>query len=96
MAGLTTTTYVTNSFSCIGAIEGWAKVCPFLVVAFKGAGSPDVVIDVGDDYSKWTEGETRKIDLNRWRLPDLVGEVSDTTLASDLDEKKAVCLSWDC
>jgi Uma2 family endonuclease len=33
-------------------------------------------------------GESRFIDLDRWRVPDLVAEVSDTTLASDLDEKK--------
>ena len=54
----------------------------------RGAGSPDLVVYVGDDYPQWSEGESRKIDLNRWRVPDLVGEISDTTLASDLDKKK--------
>jgi Uma2 family endonuclease len=33
-------------------------------------------------------GESRFIDLDRWRVPDLVAEISDTALASDLDEKK--------
>jgi hypothetical protein len=28
------------------------------------------------------------IDLDSWRVPDLVAEISDTTLASDLDEEK--------
>ena len=27
---------------------------------------------------------------DRWRVPDLVGEVADTTLASDLDEMKQI------
>ena len=54
----------------------------------KGAGSPDLVIYTGSDYPQWQPGETRKIDLDRWRSPDLVGEISDTTLASDLDRKK--------
>lgn len=59
----------------------------------EGAGSPDLIIYVGEEYPRWTKGETRKIDLNRWRVPDLVGEVSDTTLASDLDEKKQLYAS---
>lgn len=59
----------------------------------EGAGSPDLVIYVGEDYPRWQEGETRKIDLNRWRVPELVGEVSDTTLASDLDQKKRLYAS---
>ena len=54
----------------------------------RGAGSPDLVVYVGNDYPQWSEGESWKIDLNRWRVPDLVGEISDTTLASDLDRKK--------
>ncbi|MGC1305781.1 MAG: Uma2 family endonuclease [Phormidesmis sp.] len=59
----------------------------------KGAGSPDLVIYIGEGYPKWIEGETRKIDLNQWRVPDLVGEISDTTLASDLDQKKRLYAS---
>ena len=52
------------------------------------AASPDLMLYLGDDFPIWEEGESRKIDLDRWRSPDLVGEVSDTTLASDLDQKK--------
>lgn len=52
------------------------------------AGAPDLVLYLGDDYPRWESGQPRRIDLNQWRAPDLVGEISDTTLASDLDEKK--------
>lgn len=52
------------------------------------AGAPDLVLYLGDDYPRWQAGQPRRVDLNRWRAPDLVGEISDTTLASDLDEKK--------
>ncbi|WP_052050887.1 Uma2 family endonuclease [Leptolyngbya sp. KIOST-1] len=52
------------------------------------ASAPDLVLYVGPDYPQWQPGEPRRIDLNQTRLPDLVGEISDTTLASDLDEKK--------
>lgn len=50
--------------------------------------APDLVLYVGADYPQWQEGEPRRIDLTRWRVPDLVGEISDTTLATDLDEQK--------
>jgi Uma2 family endonuclease len=50
--------------------------------------SPDLVLYVGADYPQWQEGEPRLINLTKWRVPNLVGEISDTTLASDLDEKK--------
>ena len=59
----------------------------------KGAGSPDLIVYIGDDYPQWRAGETRKINLNKWRVPDLVGEVSDTTLAGDLDTKKRLYAS---
>lgn len=49
---------------------------------------PDLVLYVGDRIPQWSEGEPRRIDLTQWRVPDLVGEIADTTLASDLDEKK--------
>jgi Uma2 family endonuclease len=52
------------------------------------AAAPDVVLYVGEGVPHWSKGESRRIDLERWRVPDLVGEVSDTTLASDLDEMK--------
>jgi len=52
------------------------------------AAAPDLVVYVGEGYPQWQSGEKRYIDLERWRVPDLVGEVADTTLSSDLDEKK--------
>ena len=52
------------------------------------AGAPDIVLYLGEDYPRWQVGEPRQIDLTRWRVPDLVGEISDTTLAMDLDQKK--------
>ncbi|HEY9648094.1 MAG TPA: Uma2 family endonuclease [Chroococcidiopsis sp.] len=50
--------------------------------------APDLVLHVGDDVPRWQDGDPRQIDLSRWRVPDLVGEISDTTLVSDLDEQK--------
>jgi Uma2 family endonuclease len=52
------------------------------------AASPDKVLYIGENSPKWQEGEPRRINLEQWRVPDLVGEISDTTLAIDLDEKK--------
>lgn len=52
------------------------------------AGAPDLVLYLGDDYPRWREGEPRRINLHQWRVPNLVGEIGDTTLATDLDEKK--------
>ena len=50
--------------------------------------APDIVVYVGDDTPTWKAGQLRFIDLEQWRSPDLVGEIADTTLAIDLDEKK--------
>jgi len=50
--------------------------------------APDLVLYVGANYPQWQAGEPRRIDLMKSRVPDLVGEISDTTLASDLDEQK--------
>ena len=52
------------------------------------AASPDLVLYIGEGVPQWQPQEPRRIDLTQWRVPDLVGEVSDTTLADDLDEKK--------
>ncbi|NET59990.1 MAG: Uma2 family endonuclease [Symploca sp. SIO2E6] len=52
------------------------------------AGAPDLVLYLGEDYPCWQPGELRRIDLHQWPVPNLVGEISDTTLANDLDEKK--------
>ena len=54
----------------------------------KQAASPDIVLYIGGDSPQWQEGEPRRINLDEWRVPDLVGEIGDTTLATDLDEKK--------
>jgi Uma2 family endonuclease len=54
------------------------------------AASPDKVLYIGENSPQWEKGEPRRINLDKWRVPDLVGEVSDTTLATDLDEKKAL------
>jgi Uma2 family endonuclease len=52
------------------------------------AAAPDLVLYIGEGVPQWQPGEPRRIDLTQWRVPDLVGEISDTTLATDLDEKK--------
>jgi len=43
---------------------------------------------IGEGVPQWQEGEPRHINLTKWRVPYLVGEIADTTLATDLDEKK--------
>jgi Uma2 family endonuclease len=52
------------------------------------AAAPDLVLYLGENYPTWTQGNSRYINLNEWRIPELVGEISDTTIALDLDEKK--------
>ncbi len=52
------------------------------------AAAPDLVLYLGENYPQWQVGERRYLDLNKWGRPNLVGEISDTTLATDLDEKK--------
>jgi Uma2 family endonuclease len=59
------------------------------------AASPDEVLYIGADVPRWRPGEPRRINLHQWRVPDLVCEVSDTTLATDLDEKKQIYLALD-
>jgi len=55
--------------------------------------APDLVLYKGDNIPKWQPGEARRIDLRRHRLPDLVGEIADTTLSLDLDEQKQLYAS---
>lgn len=55
--------------------------------------SPDKVLYVGGDSPRWQAGEPRWVNLSKWRLPDLVAEISDTTLSIDLDEKKQLYLA---
>lgn len=52
------------------------------------AAAPDKVLYVGGNSPQWSKGEPRRINLENCRVPDLVGEISDTSLATDLDEKK--------
>jgi Uma2 family endonuclease len=54
---------------------------------------PDKVLYVGGNSPKWKPGEPRRVNLDSWRVPDLVAEISDTTLAIDLDEKKQLYLA---
>lgn len=54
------------------------------------AASPDLLLYLGEGAPRWKSGETRRIDLDQWRVPNLVGEISDTTLASDLHEMKDI------
>ncbi|MCJ2541562.1 Uma2 family endonuclease [Thermostichus vulcanus] len=51
------------------------------------AAAPDLILYVGGDIPIYREGERRYINLNCYRAPDLVGEVSDTTLASEMHQK---------
>ncbi len=55
--------------------------------------APDIVVYVGENIPTWKAGESRFINLDQWRSPDLVGEIADTTLAIDLDEKKRLYAS---
>ncbi len=50
--------------------------------------SPDLVLYKGGDRPIWKTGEPRRIDLTRHRLPDLVGEIADTSLRQDLTDQK--------
>ncbi len=56
----------------------------------KRAVAPDIVLYIGDDAPTWKAGQPRFIDLDKYRSPNLVGEISDTTLAIDLDAKKRI------
>lgn len=54
---------------------------------------PDLVLYKGDSIPSWQPGQPRRIDLTKNRLPDLVGEIGDTTLSLDLDEQKQLYAS---
>ncbi|WP_448570873.1 Uma2 family endonuclease [Trichothermofontia sp.] len=82
---------------------GWAFLHPEVVLQSYGrcliehpdthACAPDLVLYKGDPIPKWQPGEPRRIDLRHHRLPDLVGEIADTTLSLDLDEQKQLYAS---
>ncbi len=52
------------------------------------AAAADLVLYVGEGAPSWELGEKRRINLNECRIPDLVGEVADTSLAADLSPIK--------
>ncbi len=66
--------------------------CPLEKVGYKAA-APDLVVYVGEPIPRWEDGQRRFLDLDKERSPALVGEISDTTLATDLDEKKRLYAS---
>lgn len=82
---------------------GWAFLHPEVVLQSYGrcliehpdthACAPDLVLYKGDPIPKWQAGEPRRIDLRHHRIPDLVGEIADTTLSLDLDEQKQLYAS---
>ncbi len=55
--------------------------------------APDLVLYKGENIPKWQPGVKRRIDLSSDRIPDLVGEIADTTLSIDLDEQKQLYAS---
>ncbi|OCQ98846.1 hypothetical protein BCD64_22615 [Nostoc sp. MBR 210] len=81
----------------------WAFLHPEIVLQSYGrcliekpethACAPDLVLYKGENIPKWKPGEPRQIILDRHRLPDLVGEIADTTLGIDLDEQKQLYAS---
>ncbi|WP_247217100.1 Uma2 family endonuclease [Synechococcus sp. C9] len=52
------------------------------------AAAPDILVYLGENLPQYQKGESRRINLEQQRSPDLVIEVADTTLDSDLDQKK--------
>jgi Uma2 family endonuclease len=55
--------------------------------------APDLVLYKGDNIPQWQPGQPRRINLAQQRLPDLVGEIGDTSLNLDLDEQKRLYAS---
>ena len=55
--------------------------------------APDLVLYQGDNIPRWQPGQPRRIVAPGQRLPDLVGDISDTTLSTDLDEQKRLYAS---
>jgi Uma2 family endonuclease len=56
------------------------------------AAAADEALYIGGNAPRYQSG-TRRVNLNKWRVPDLAIEIADTTLASDLDEKKQLYLN---
>ncbi|MGF1520769.1 MAG: Uma2 family endonuclease [Leptolyngbyaceae cyanobacterium] len=85
------------------ALFVWAFLHPEVVLQSYGrcliekpktqACTPDLVLYKGENIPRWQLGEPRRIIAPRHRLPDLVGEIADTTLSVDLDEQKQLYAS---
>ncbi len=54
----------------------------------KSSAAPDLILYQGQTEPKWQAGDRRYLNLDECRIPALVGEISDTTIIHDLDEKK--------
>jgi Uma2 family endonuclease len=54
----------------------------------KQAAAPDILVYLGENLPQYQKGESKRINLDQQRPPNLVVEVADTTLDSDLDQKK--------
>jgi len=55
--------------------------------------APDLVLYKGENIPRWQSGQPRRIIIPDQRVPDLVGEISNTTLTIDLDEQKQLYAS---
>lgn len=55
--------------------------------------APDLVLYKGENIPRWQSGQPRRITIPEQRIPNLVGEISDTTLSIDLDEQKQLYAS---
>jgi Uma2 family endonuclease len=81
----------------------WAFLHPEVVLQSYGrcliekpetqACAPDLVLYKVENSPRWQPGEPRRIILTHHRLPDLVGEIADTSLSLDLDEQKQLYAS---
>lgn len=54
----------------------------------KQAAAPDILVYLGEHLPQYQQGESRRINLDQQSPPNLVIEIADTTLDSDLDQKK--------
>jgi Uma2 family endonuclease len=55
--------------------------------------APDEVLYIGENSPPSPAAGSRRVNLNQCRVPDLVVEISDTTLSTDLDRKKQLYLA---
>lgn len=90
---------VNNLFNLL--IGFWLSVHPVILAHLMGgcqlekpsakiAAAPDIVLYLGENRPKRKPGDRRYLNLDEWDVPALVGEISDTTIIHDLDEKKHI------